>query len=112
MPTGALSREHIIIGEVNATQEYRTVGGASGLKYENFDQTVHVGVVREGRQQQHADERALDILSEIESTVRGDPSCNETVLVSQVSSYRLEPITSEQSRLCLLTVTITAQARI
>lgn len=112
MPTGALSREHILFGEVNATQEYRTVGGASGLKYENYDMTVHVGVVREGRQQQQADERALVIMTEIESAIRSDPSCSNTVLVSQLSAYRLEPITSEQSRLTLLTLTITVQARI
>lgn len=112
MPTGALSREHILFGEVNATQEYRTVGGASGLKYENYDMTIHVGVVREGRQQQQADERALAIMTEIESAIRSDPSCSNTVLVSQLSAYRLEPITSEQSRLTLLTLTVTVQARI
>ena len=112
MPTGALTREHVLLGEVTATQEYRTVGGANGLKYENFDQIVHVGVVREGRQQQQADERCLVILSEIEDAVRADPACSNAVLVSQIAEYRLEPITSEQSRLALMTVTIRVQARI
>lgn len=110
MPTGALQREHILLGLVEASQEYRAIG--TTRKFEDYTVTVHIGVVREGTNQQAADERALALLAEVEGALRTDPTVSNTVMTAEVSRYRLEPLASETTREARVTLDILTRARI
>lgn len=110
MPPGALQREHILLGPVDATQEYRALG--TTRKFEDYTVSVFISVTREGVQQQQADERALVLLAEVEAALRTDPTVSNTVLTAQVSRYRLEPLASESTREARITLEIETRARI
>lgn len=110
MPPGALQREHILLGPVDATQEYRALG--TTRKFEDYTVSVFISVTREGVQQQQADERALALLAEVEAALRTDPTVSNTVLTAQVSRYRLEPLASESTREARITLEIETRARI
>ena len=110
MPPGALQREHILLGTVDATQEYRALG--TTRKVEDYTVSVSISVTREGVQQQQADERALVLLAEVEAALRTDPTVSNTVLTAQVSRYRLEPLASESTREARITLEIETRARI
>ena len=110
MPPGALQREHILLGPVDATQEYRALG--TTRKFEDYTVSVFISVTREGVQQQQADERALVLLAEVEAALRSDPTVSNTVLTAQVSRYRLEPLASESTREARITLEIETRARI
>lgn len=110
MPPGALQREHILLGLVDASQEYRALGTAR--KFEDYTATVHIGVMREGTDQQAADERALALLAEVEATLRTDPTVSGTVLTAEVGNYRLEPLANENTREARITLDIRTRARI
>lgn len=110
MPPGALQREHILLGPVDATQEYRALG--TTRKFEDYTVAVFISVTREGVQQQQADERALVLLAEVEAALRTDPTVSNTVLTAQVSRYRLEPLASESTREARITLEIETRARI
>lgn len=110
MPPGALQREHILLGPVDATQEYRALG--TTRKFEDYTVSVFISVTREGVQQQQADERALVLLAEVEAALRANPTVSNTVLTAQVSRYRLEPLASESTREARITLEIETRARI
>jgi hypothetical protein len=110
MPTGALQREHMLLGLVDATQEYRALG--TTRKFEDYAVTMHIGVMREGTDQQAADERALALMAEVEAVLRADPTVSNTVLTAQVDRYRLEPLASDTTREARITLDIQTRARI
>lgn len=110
MPPGALQREHILLGLVEATQEYRALG--TTRKFEDYTATLHIGVTREGTNQQAADERALAIMAEVEGVLRTDPTVSGTVLTAEIGRYRVEPLASETTRECRITLDIQTRARI
>ena len=110
MPPGALQREHILMGLVEATQEYRALGTAR--KFEDYTVTVHISVMREGTDQQATDERALVLLAEVEAALRADPTVSGTVLTAEVGRYRLEPLASESTREARITLDVITRARI
>ena len=95
---------------MDASQEYRALGTAR--KFEDYTATVHIGVMREGTDQQAADERALALLAEVEATLRTDPTVSGTVLTAEVGSYRLEPLANENTREARITLDIRTRARI
>lgn len=110
MPAGALSREHMLLGNLTGTQEFRAIGAQH--KFEEFEQTMHIGVVREGQQQQACDERAFALMAELEDVLMDDLTVGGTVMTAELSGYRLEPLASETTREARLTTTITVKARI
>ena len=109
VPAGALSREHILLGNVSGTQEYVTVGASH--KYEDYDVTVHIGVLREGVQQQPCDERALALMAELEQQLRDDLTVGNTVLNAQLSRFEMEALASDTTREARVTATIAVRAR-
>lgn len=110
MPSGALQREHILFGAVDATQEYRALG--TTRKFEDYTVSVFISVTREGTQQQAADERALALLAEVEACLRTNPTVSNTVLTAEVSRYRMEPLASETTREARITLEVQTRARI
>ena len=110
MPPGALQREHMLLGIVDASQEYRAIG--TTRKFEDYTVTLHIGVVREGTNQQAADERALALLAQVEAALRDDPTVSGTVLTAEIGRYRMEPLASETTRECRITLDINTRARI
>jgi hypothetical protein len=110
MPPGALQREHILFGMVDAQQEYRALGTAR--KFEDYAATVFISVMREGTDQQATDERALSLLAEVEAELRADPTVGNTVLTAEVSRYRMEPMASDTTREARITLDIQTRARI
>lgn len=110
MPPGALQREHILLGPVDGTQEYRALGTAR--KFDDYTVTLYITAMREGTNQQAADERALAIMAEVEDEVRTDPTVGGTVLTAEVSRYRLEPLAGEGAREARITLDIQTRARI
>lgn len=110
MPPGALQREHILFGAVDASQEYRALG--TTRKFEDYTVSLFISVTREGTQQQAADERALALLAEVEACLRTDPTVSNTVLTAEVSRYRMEPLASETTREARITLEVQTRARI
>lgn len=110
MPSGALQREHILLGPVDGTQEYAAIGTVR--KFEDYTVSLYISVTREGQQQQTADERCMSLFAEVEAALRTDPTVTNTVLTAQVSRYRLEPLASDTTREARLTVEIQTRARI
>jgi len=110
MPSGALQREHILLGPVDGTQEYRALGTAR--KFDDYTVSLFISVTREGTNQQAADERALALMAEVESELRTDPTVGGTVLTAEVSRYRLEPLASDTTREARITLDIQTRARI
>jgi hypothetical protein len=109
-PTGAVQREHIILGGVDGTQEYRAIGAQH--RFEEYTLTVYINVLREGVQQQTCDERCLALLAEVESELRSDPTVNNTVLTAELGSFVLDPMANDQSREARLRVGVSVKARI
>lgn len=110
MPSGALQREHMLLGTVDASQEYRAIG--TTRKYEDYTATLHISVTREGTNQQAADERALALLAQVEAALRSDPTVSGTVLTAEIGRYRMEPLASETTREARITLEIQTRARI
>ena len=110
MPPGALQREHILLGPVDATQEYRALG--TTRKFEDYTVSLFISVTREGVQQQTADERALTLLAEVDACLRANPTVSGTVLTAELARYRLEPLASETTREARITVEVQTRARI
>lgn len=109
-PVGAVLREHIMVGGADGTQEYRAI--AAQHRFEEYTLTVFVNVLREGGQQQTCDERCFVLMSEIESELRTDPTCNNTVLTAEVATIGLDSLANDQSREARLKLGIRVQARI
>lgn len=100
-----------MLGGVNGTQQFRTVGATQ--KLEEYALTVYITVIKEGSAlQQSADERALALMAELENELRGDVTVGNTVLTAQASRFDLEPMASSETREARLTVTIDVMARI
>ena len=110
MPAGSLLREHMLLGAVGGNQEFRAIGAQH--KFEEYEQTVHIGVIREGQQQQTCDERAFTLMAELEDTLMDDLTVGNTVMTAELSGFNLEPLASETTREARLTVTVTVKARI
>ena len=109
-PTGALQREHIILGGVDGSQEFRTIGAQHRM--EEYTVTVYINVLREGVQQQTCDERCLTLMAEVETELRSDPTVGNTVLTAELGSFVLEPLANDQSREARLRVGVSVKARI
>jgi hypothetical protein len=110
MPSGALQREHILLGQVEATQEYAAIGTVR--KFEDYTVALFISVTREGVQQQEADERALALLAEVDACLRSNPTVSGTVLTAELARYRMEPLASDTTREARITVEIQTRARI
>lgn len=110
-PTGAVKRESIMLGGVNGSQTFRTIGATQ--KMEEYALTVYVTVIREGSgNQQACDERALALMAQIEADLRADPTVNNTVLTAELAAFDLQPMASAETREARLTLTINVMARI
>ena len=109
-PTGAVSREHIILGGVDGMQEFRTIGAQH--RFEEYTVTVYINVLREGVQQQTCDERCLALMAELENELRADPTVNNTVLTAELGSFVLEPMANDQQREARLRGGVSVKARI
>ena len=110
-PSGSVHRESIMLGGVSGNQTFRTIGGTQ--KMEEYALTVYITVIREGTgNQQACDERALELMAEVEDDLREDLSVNNTVLTAEVSGFDLEPMASAETREARLTLTIDVMARI
>jgi hypothetical protein len=110
-PNGAVKRESIMLGGVNGTQTFRTIGATQ--KMEEYALTVYITVIREGSgRQQNCDERALAIMAEIENELRLGITVNNTVLTAELGAFDLQPMASAETREARLTVTINVMARI
>lgn len=109
-PAGALQREHIILGGVDGSQEFRAIGAQH--RFEEYTLTVYINVLREGVQQQTCDERCLALMAELEAELRSDPTVNNTVLTAELGSFTLEPLANDQSREARLRVGVSVRARI
>jgi hypothetical protein len=110
-PNGAVKRESIMLGGVNGTQTFRTIGATQ--KMEEYQLTVYITVIREGSgRQQNCDERALALMAELENELRPGITVNDTVLTAELASFDLQPMASAETREARLTVTIDVMARI
>lgn len=110
-PSGAVKRESIMLGGVNGTQVFRTIGATQ--KLEEYSMTVYITVIREGAgRQQNCDERALALMAEIETELRDGITVNNTVLTAELGEFDLQPMANAETREARLTVTINVIARI
>jgi len=110
-PSGAVKRESMMLGGVSGTQEFRTINAAQRM--EQFTLDVFITVIREGQgNQQNADQRALELMAEVEEDLREDPTTNNTVLTAEVARFDLQPMASAETREARLTLGINAMARI
>ncbi len=110
-PSGAVKRESIMLGGVNGTQVFRTIGATQ--KLEEYSMTVYITVIREGAgRQQNCDERALALMAEIETELRNGITVNNTVLTAELGEFDLQPMANAETREARLTVTINVIARI
>lgn len=110
-PSGAVKRESMMLGGLNGSQEFRTIGATQRMEEYGLD--VYITVIREGQgRQQNADERAFALMAEIEAELRSDPTVNNTVLTAELRDFDLQPMASAETREARLTVTINVMARI
>lgn len=110
-PSGAVKRESIMLGGVSGNQTFRTIGATQ--KMEEYQLTIYITVIREGTgNQQACDERALELMAQVEDDLRDDLTVNNTVLTAEVSGFDLEPMASAETREARLTLTIDVMARI
>lgn len=110
-PNGAVKRESIMLGGVNGSQTFRTIGATQ--KMEEYQLTVYITVIREGSgRQQVCDERALALMAEVEDELRDDVTVNNTVLTAELAGFDLQPMASAETREARLTLTINVMARI
>jgi hypothetical protein len=110
-PSGAVKRESIMLGGVDGTQEFRTIGATQRM--ENYTLDVFITVIREGQaRQQNADERALALMAQLEAELRADPTVNNTVLTAELGRFELQPMASAETREARLTVGVNVMARI
>lgn len=110
-PNGAVSRESIMLGGASGSQEFRTIGATQ--KMETYTLDVYITVIREGHgRQQNADERALELMGEIEDELRDDPTVNNTVLTAELARFDLQPMAGSETREARLTVGVNVMARI
>lgn len=109
-PSGAVQREHIVIGGVEGSQEFRAIGAQH--RFEEYAVTVYINVLRQGVQTQTCDERCLALMAELEAELRSDPTVNNTVLTAELGTFQLEPLANDESREARLRVGVNVRARI
>jgi hypothetical protein len=110
-PSGSVQRETIMLGGVTGTQEFRTINARQRM--EEYALDVFITVVREGHgRQQNADQRALELMGEVEDDLRDDPTVNNTVLTAELGRFDLQPMASAETREARLTLGINVMARI
>ena len=106
-------REFIALGDINGSQEFRTMGGPVPKKEESYVLDVYVSVLREGNQQQTCSERCFALAAEIEDELRTNITMTGTVRVAEVlAPFSLEEYASDQARQSLLKLGIQAVERI
>ena len=110
VPPGAISREHILLGQVSGTQEFNAIGAQH--KFEDYEVSLHIGVLREGVQQQPCDERAMALMAEVEQQLRDDLTVGGTVISAQLGRFQLDGLASDTTREARINTTIAVKARI
>ena len=112
-PSVGMEREYIWLGDVEGDQLFAAMA-APNQRQEEYDLEVIVDVIREGTDEQSADERCFAIQAEIENQLRSDLTVNGAVTVAQIGRFKLtENVTADgMTRTARLVTLVHCQAYI
>lgn len=108
---GTARQELIALGGVRMNQVAKSLGNLR--RKESYTLTIVITVVRQGKNQQAATERALTLQAEIEDQLRTDPLVNNCgILWAEYTGSEITDLYDGTSRECRIVCSVYAEARI
>lgn len=106
------AREYIWLWKATATREFKSLGPQPSALNEEVKIFLRVMVVKGDSSPTPSEERAFEILEEMETALRGQVRLNGAVRFQHVEDLEQEQLIFDRKRGCHILVTLTAKARI